>query len=178
VALAAVALIGIVATLIFQARETKIAREEARRMAIAELLKMAMDDPDLDEAWGPVPAGESRKARRQLMYLNMIISEWQMSFETKALPESRLRAISREMFSAHPGRAYWREARQVRLSTSENKRARRFHQILDEEYNRAPAPPPDRSRSRRPWALMAGTAAGVTLASLLARALTRHRSGH
>src|SRR5690606_41487371 len=49
VVVVAVALIGIVATLIFQARETKIAREEARRIAIAELLKMAMDDPDLDE---------------------------------------------------------------------------------------------------------------------------------
>ncbi|TDD21865.1 hypothetical protein E1287_40245 [Actinomadura sp. KC06] len=170
---AAVALVGIVATLIFQARETKIAREEARRIAIAELLKMAMDDPDLDEAWGPVPAGEDRKARRQLMYINMIISEWQMSFETRALPETRLRAISREMFSAHPGRAFWREARQVRMSTSETKRARRFHQILDEEYNRAPAPPPDRARSRRPWALMAGAAAGVSLAAYLGRALTR-----
>ncbi|TDE33658.1 hypothetical protein E1289_11715 [Actinomadura sp. 6K520] len=62
----AVALIGIVATLIFQARETKIAREEARRIAIAELLKMAMDDPDLDEAWGPVPARNlSMLVRRQ-----------------------------------------------------------------------------------------------------------------
>ncbi|TDC41381.1 hypothetical protein E1281_37400 [Actinomadura sp. KC345] len=173
---AAAALVGIVATLIFQARETKIAREEARRIAIAELLKMAMDDPDLDEAWGPVPAGEDRKARRQLMYINMIISEWQMSFETKALPEARLRAISREMFSAHPGRAYWREARQVRTSTSETKRARRFHQILDEEYNRAPAPPPERPRSQRARLLGVGGVAGaVALATVLGRALT-HRT--
>ncbi|MFI0483382.1 DUF6082 family protein [Actinomadura sp. 9N215] len=170
---AAVALAGIVATLMFQARETKIAREEARRIAIAELLKMAMDDPDLDEAWGPVPPDDDRKARRQLMYINMIISEWQMSFETKALPETRLRAISREMFSARPGRAYWREARQVRMSTSETKRARRFHQILDEEYSGAPEPPPDRSRSRRPWTLMAGAAAVAALTAMLARALTR-----
>ncbi|WP_433472784.1 DUF6082 family protein [Spirillospora sp. CA-142024] len=172
--LAAVALVGIVATLIFQARETKIAREEARRIAIAELLKMAMDAPDLDAAWGPVPEGEDRKARRQLMYINMIISEWQMSFETKALPETRLRAISREMFSAHPGRSYWREAREVRMSTSETIRARRFHQILDEEYNRAPVPPSERPRSRRARILQVGAAAGaVALASVLGRVLTR-----
>ncbi|NKZ05492.1 DUF6082 family protein [Actinomadura latina] len=107
----------------------------------------------------------------------MIISEWQMSFETKALPEMRLRAISREMFSAHPGRAYWREARQVRLSTSETKRARLFHQILDEEYDQAPVPPaPEHSRSHRTRALQAGAAASaLVLASLLARALT-HRT--
>ncbi|MFB4295646.1 DUF6082 family protein [Actinomadura sp. NTSP31] len=160
--LAVVALIGIVTALMFQARDTKIAREEARRVAIAELLKVAMDDPALDEAWGPVPEGGDRKARRQLMYINMIVSEWQMSYETKALPEVRLRAVSREMFSGRPGRAYWREARQVRLSTSGSKRARRFHEILDEEYRRAPAPPAERTPVQwRPWAVAAAAAAGV-----------------
>ncbi|MFC5747970.1 DUF6082 family protein [Actinomadura rugatobispora] len=141
--LAALALLGIAATLILQARETRIAREEARRSAIADLLKMAMDDPDLDEAWGPVPEDEDRKARRQLMYINMILSEWQMSFETKALGEARLRAISREMFSGRPGRAFWEAAREVRIRTSDTKRALRFHQILDEEYTQAPAPSPE-----------------------------------
>ena len=174
---AAFALVGIAFTLILQARETKIAREEARRVAIAELLKMAMNDPDLDEAWGPVPDGEDRKTRRQLMYINMIVSEWQMSFETKALPEKRLRAISREMFSGRPGRTYWQDARQVRMSTSETKQARRFHQILDEEYNQAPAPPPENpSHSRGIWVLIAGAAAGTAALAPLLRALARRTS--
>lgn len=173
--LSVLALIGIVTTLIFQAHDTRIAREEARRVAIAELLKMAMDDPALDEAWGPIPEGASRKARRQLMYINMIVSEWRMSYETKALPEVRLRAISREMFSGRPGRAYWLEAREARLNTSTNKRARRFHEILDEEYHRAPAPPPESPPShRRPWALLAATVAGaLALTPILRRALRR-----
>ncbi|MBD2894872.1 hypothetical protein amrb99_38010 [Actinomadura sp. RB99] len=164
-----------VAAVLVQGHGVKIAREEARRIAIAELLKMAMDDPALDEAWGPVPEGEDRKVRRQLMYINMIVSEWQMSYETKALPEVRLRAISREMFSGRPGRAYWEEARQVRLSTSGSKRARRFHEILDEEYRRAPAPPPESPPARRRrWALLAATAAGtLAVAPVLRRALTR-----
>lgn len=174
--LAALALIGIAATLIFQAHDTKIAREEARRIAIAELLKMAMDDPALDEAWGPVPAGADPKARRQLMYINMIISEWQMSFETKALPEKRLRAISREMFSGRPGRAFWEEARQVRMGTAGSRRARRFHEILDEEYGLAPPPPPERSQTRRPWRLLVGSTVGVlVLGPLVRRAIARRR---
>jgi hypothetical protein len=181
--LAVFALIGIVATLAFQARDTKIAREEARRSAVGELLRMAMDDPALDAAWGPVPEGEDRTARRQLMYINMILSEWQMSFETKALGEIRLRAISREMFSGHPGRAFWREARDVRLATSENRRAHRFHEILDEEYDRAPVPPPEprpvrrrrRLSHRDRAALLAGAAAGAALIVPLALRAVRRR---
>ncbi|QFG20796.1 DUF6082 family protein [Actinomadura sp. WMMB 499] len=175
--LSIITLVGVGGFLILQARETKIAREEARRIAIAELLKMAMDDPGLDEAWGPVPEGEDRKTRRQLMYINMIVSEWQMSFETKALPEKRLRAISREMFSGRPGRAYWQDARQVRMSTSETRQARRFHQILDEEYDRAPVPQPEsRPRVLRPWARIAGAATGAAALVPLLRALIRRTS--
>jgi uncharacterized membrane protein len=47
--LSVLALIGVVVTLRVQARETRLAREEARRAAIGDLLRMAMDDPDLDE---------------------------------------------------------------------------------------------------------------------------------
>ncbi len=175
--LAALALIGIAATLIFQAHDTRIAREEARRIAIADLLKMAMDDPALDEAWGPVPADADRRARRQLMYINMIISEWQMSFETKALPEKRLRAVSREMFSGRPGRAFWEEARQVRMGTAGSKRGRRFHEILDEEYRLAPVPPVEPRRTRRRWVVLGGSVAGVAaMGPLLRWVLARRRS--
>lgn len=178
--LAVLALIGVVAALALQARETKIAREEARRTAIGDLLRMAMDDPDLDEAWGPVPEDEDRKTRRQIMYINMILSEWQMSFETKALGETRLRAIANEMFRGRAGRAFWRDARDIRISTSENKRARRFHQILDEEYQRAPAPPPENepacSPRRRMWVLVGGLVAGaMAVVPLIRRAISRRR---
>jgi hypothetical protein len=131
------ALVGIVLTLSYQAREAKLAREETRRQAIGDLLKMAMDDPDLDECWGPVPSPSDPKTRKQLLYANMIIAEWALSFETGALPETRLRAIANEMFQGQIGRNYWQTARIARLSTSASKRERRFHKILDEEYERA-----------------------------------------
>ncbi|SEG80718.1 hypothetical protein SAMN04489712_113138 [Thermomonospora echinospora] len=141
--LSVLALLGVVVTLVLQARETALAREEARRTAIADLLRMAMDDPDLDACWGPVPAGQDLRTRRQQLYINMIVSEWRMSFETGALGPARLRAIAAEMFSGEPGRLYWESARHRRLSTSQSRKARRFHEILDEEYRRI-HPPPDR----------------------------------
>jgi uncharacterized membrane protein len=131
------ALVGIVLTLSYQAREAKLAREETRRQAVGDLLKMAMEDPDLDECWGPVPSPANPKTRKQLLYTNMIISEWSLSFETGALPERRLRAIANEMFQGQVGRGYWESARATRLSTSAGRRERRFHKILDDEYERA-----------------------------------------
>ena len=41
------------------------------------------------------------------------------------------------MFQGEVGRTFWAEAREIRLATSENSKARRFHEILDEEYQRA-----------------------------------------
>lgn len=131
------ALVGIVLTLSYQAREAKLAREETRRQAISDLLKMGMDAPDLDECWGPVPSPSDPRTRKQLLYTNMIISEWALSFETGVLPEPRLRAIANEMFQGQVGRNYWQTARTARLSTPASKRERRFHKILDQEYERA-----------------------------------------
>lgn len=139
--LAVLAVIGVVVTLRLQAREAKLAREEARRQAIADLLKMAMDDPDLSECWGPTGLSDPPKVQRQQIYVNLIVSEWRQSYESKALPERRLRRIANEMFQAEPGRGYWRAARENRLSTSGSSAERRFHEILDEEYRHAlPAP--------------------------------------
>lgn len=130
----AAALIGVVGTLAYQAREVKRARDETRRQAISDLLRMAWHDPELDECWGPVPEDHDAKTRKQQLYTNMVIAEWEMSFETKALPERRLRAIASEMFEGRVGRQYWTTARDLRLSTSANRMERRFHEILDEEY--------------------------------------------
>lgn len=131
------ALVGIVVTLSYQAREAKLARDETRRQAVGDLLRMAMEDPDLDECWGPVPEPDDPKTRKQLLYTNMIVSEWSLSFETRALPEARLRVIANEMFQGRVGREYWRNVRETRLSTSAGRRERRFHEILDEEYRNA-----------------------------------------
>ncbi|QBI53067.1 hypothetical protein EKD16_06345 [Streptomonospora litoralis] len=88
----------VVLTLVYQARDSHRAMEETRRQAMSELLRMAMEDPELDACWGPVPPGEDPKGRKQQLYTNMIVSQWSSAFETGALPESRLRAVAGEMF--------------------------------------------------------------------------------
>ena len=110
--IAVFALVGVIGTLVFQARDSRRAIEETRRQAMSDLLKMAMDDPDLDECGGPIPQPADPKARKQQLYTNMIIAQWSAAFEAEAIPEGRLRLIAREMFEGRPGRTYWQRAGQ------------------------------------------------------------------
>ncbi|MGP4027010.1 DUF6082 family protein [Actinomadura sp. 3N407] len=50
--LSAFALIGIAATLILQARDTEVNREQGRRVLHVDLLKMALENPLYRRAWG------------------------------------------------------------------------------------------------------------------------------
>ncbi|WP_285758162.1 DUF6082 family protein [Nocardiopsis ansamitocini] len=144
--IAVLALVGVALTLVYQARETQRAMEETRRQAVSDLLRMAMDDPDLDECWGPLPEPDDPKTRKQRLYTNMIVSQWETAYGLGTLPERRLRAVSAEMFQGRVGRAYWADAREARLTTAGNRAQHRFSRILDEEYRR-----------QRPVVLTAGT---------------------
>jgi len=114
---AVLALAGVVVTLSYQSREIKRAREATRRQAHTELLRMAMQDPDLDECWGPVPQPDDPKTRKQRLYTNMILTAWETSFEMKLTPENRLRAMANELFQGQSGRDFWQGERELRLST-------------------------------------------------------------
>jgi len=183
-------LVSVALTLAYQTRETRRAREETRRQAIGDLLQMAMNDPDPDECRGPVPDPDDAKTRKQQLYINMIISEWEMSFETKTLPEHRLRAITNEMFSGNPGHDYWHTADAGRQSTSTNRTERRFHRILDEEYHKSPEPaaqpsttpgpanPPPTNDKRRALCMALGTGALMTAAAAIIRHRRVRRNNH
>jgi hypothetical protein len=83
-----------------------------------------------------------------------------MSYATRTLTDDHLRLLAAEFLSGTIGREFWVIARQARLDTSESKLNQRFHEIVDEEYQRlltTPAipPPAPRAASRggehRPW---------------------------
>jgi hypothetical protein len=139
------ALAGVAASLVLQARESKANREHASRLVHTDLLKMAMDDPAYLECWGPYSSATDPVALRQAMYVNLILSYWEARYELGQLSDVHLRAGAAHMFQAEPGRRFWADARGLRTETSESRRARHFHRILDEEYLKAltPGPSPD-----------------------------------
>jgi Family of unknown function (DUF6082) len=145
--LSVLAVIGVAVTLVLQARDSRALRLHAIRESHIRLLEMAMDAPDLNKVWGPSGLSDPFVHQRQNMYANMIISQWEMSYATRTLTDKHLRLLAKEFLSGTIGRNFWKVARTDRLNTSETKRTRRFHEIIDEEYHnllKTPAaPPPD-----------------------------------
>ncbi|WP_131101350.1 DUF6082 family protein [Streptomonospora litoralis] len=139
--LAGLALVGVVATLVVQARETRMARELALRDSNSELLRMAMENEEYAECWGANMSATGSKAQRQSMYTNMIVSQWEMAFDSRAVNDEHVRTLARNLFVGPVGWEYWNRVREVRLHTAGTRRSRRFHRILDEEFQRAPEPP-------------------------------------
>lgn len=162
------AVIGVAVTLVMQEREARAARLHAIRDNHNHLIEMAMRDPELNKVWGPGGLADPFTEQRQSMYANMIISQWQMSYETRSLAEPHLRFLAREFFAGTIGRDFWTLAREDRLTTSETRRIHRFHQILDAEYQAslatpaippadpAPSSAPDPAPSARPAVRLAG----------------------
>jgi hypothetical protein len=132
--IAVVALGGVAGSLVVQQREAKSNREQSLRVLHTDLLKMAMDNPEYMECWGPFRADNDPTHLRQVMYTNMIISHWEMMYELGALTEGHLRELAAAMFRGDPGRRFWADSRERRIRTAHGRREVRFQLILDDTY--------------------------------------------
>lgn len=143
--LSVLAVIGVAVTLALQARDSRALRLQAIRELHIRLLEMAMNDPELNKVWGPSGLSDPFIQQRQSMYANMILSQWEMSYATRTLTDDHLKLLATEFLSGTIGRDFWSLVRQARLDTSETKLNRRFHEIIDDQYQRllaTPAIPP------------------------------------
>ncbi|MFI5835011.1 DUF6082 family protein [Micromonospora sp. NPDC051300] len=140
--LAALALIGVVVSLIVQAREAKAAREQALRALHTDLLKMAIDAPDLLECWGPIEESTDLAWFRRHVYSNLIVTHWQLMWEVDTLSEAHLEVLADQFFKGVSGRRFWAEARGPRMKAETSRRARRFTSVMDRRYQRAVAAGP------------------------------------
>ncbi|QVQ53163.1 hypothetical protein J4H86_05080 [Spiractinospora alimapuensis] len=182
--LAGLALLGIAATLVLQLREVRNSREIALRESNSELLRMAMDDPAYRACWGTNFPADASTADRQRMYTNMIFSQWESAFESGAMGEAVIRAVARKVLAGRIGWEYWRDVREIRLSTSETRRARRFHRIIDDEFHALPEPRSERTapvktspRAQSHWTTLAALGTSAAVSAATAWLWLRHRYG-
>jgi hypothetical protein len=114
--LSSIALGGVVLSLLYQARDSRTAREQTIRSLQLELIKMQMEDPDLMTAsgapWGLAIPSESAPIR-EFLYIQIWISYLLGNYVIDEISEAALRyVIANELFRSRAGRDYW-EARRV-----------------------------------------------------------------
>jgi hypothetical protein len=100
------ALVGVGASLILQARDAATNRELTQRTIHAELLSKGLEDPALLACWGPSLHGDLDHDRQHI-YTNMIVQFWRSMFEIGKITETQLHGLSAQMFAGAPGRKYW-----------------------------------------------------------------------
>lgn len=135
----ALALGGVVISLLYQARDVDATRSQAIRTFQFELLRLELEDADLMWAsgapWGaPVPA--DYKALRRHIFVHMWLSFWESQFVLKEMSATSARLAARELFSAQPARDYWHYVGKGRIATNKGRMLQFLH-IVDEEYQNA-----------------------------------------
>ncbi|MET8000642.1 DUF6082 family protein [Nonomuraea glycinis] len=130
--LSAFALMAIGSSLFLQAREARFTRREAERMQHFQLLQLQIEQPVLHRSFGAF--GTALDPRVHL-YLNLVLSYWEMLYEVGELPEDALVEYARvDFFDTDPGRRFWDQTREHRHTVAKTRSAVRFVAAIDRAY--------------------------------------------
>ncbi|MCD0449932.1 DUF6082 family protein [Actinocorallia sp. API 0066] len=168
--LTAVTLPVLAVSLVVQAREVRVAREQALRATHNELTALGMGDPDLLGVMRPLPDDSPRGLReeKRTYYANLWMSYWISRYRVDRLTNGALAGNCRGLFATESGREYWAGARAAWLARHPRGRDRRFINIVERAYLDAVenGPPADASepaapRSAVPYRRLAYVGAGI-----------------
>jgi hypothetical protein len=144
--LTALAIGGVVASLLVQGKEMRIAREQAARSLHQGLIHMAIEDPTLIPVFGIEWDHASVGHTRQQLYANLWITHFRSVFELGYITENELRLALADLFRGEVGRACWATSREAFIAGFTSRRHRKFGDIVEGEYARAvEAGPPSAS---------------------------------
>jgi uncharacterized membrane protein len=96
--------------------ELERAAEAGRGRLHLEILRMAIDDPQLAEVWPPFEPGLSPKQNRQYLYANVIYQFQQTWMEIGGRSELEMIDNMRYLFTSPIMRDYWKAAERARAT--------------------------------------------------------------
>lgn len=138
--LSALALGGIIASLLYQARDSRSAHEQMTRTFQFDLIKLELEDSSLMAAAGApwsTDLPSDFESLRQFLYIQMWVSYLAGSYATGETSESTVRQFAAfELFHGRAGRAYWSAVGKRQIANSKGRR-NRFFRLLDDEYSKA-----------------------------------------
>lgn len=141
----AAALLGVVASIAYLARQTSITNQEAQRASHRQLLLVALEHPELRVCWEPIGGVRSEDQARKVLYTNLIVNSWSADYRLRRSNEQAARVQLEIHFQGEAARDHWAvcAATWRRYATAEgDRRGLRFVDLMDEMYEQALAAGP------------------------------------
>jgi len=136
--LSALAVMGIVASIIIQSRQARVEQWHAIRGFHKELLIMALEDPKYRESWG-LSHGLTGDEWERHTYTRLVTHYLWMGAETGVIPWESIQANAANMFEIQTNVDSWGRMRTRWLVDAQTSRERRFVEIFEAEYAAAVA---------------------------------------
>lgn len=138
--ISAAALLGVVTSIAFQAKQARLEGEQTFRAAHRELTMLTLTDSALLRCWEPprIPMTEARW--KQLIVTNLIVSMWASDHHLGRLNDGALRVVLGAHFRGEVARAHWENSGSMwrdHMAALEEPRRLRFVEIVDEVYHHA-----------------------------------------
>lgn len=138
--LSSLALVGVVVSLLYQARDSQTAHEQVSRTLQHDLLKMELADLSLMNAFGApynLRIASDFTSMRQFLFIHMWVSFLAGNYAIGESSKVGVRNFAaNELFRSAAGRSYWEAVGRLQLGDSKGRR-NQFFQLLDEEYKKA-----------------------------------------
>ncbi|MFC6081515.1 DUF6082 family protein [Sphaerisporangium aureirubrum] len=159
-----IAFIAIAVTLFLQSRDLRnqreelaIAREEqirsgeiALRELHTDLIRMAIDDPELRQVWPEITVGVDITKKDH--YCNLILNLQKVAYETHTIELAELRGALRYLMASRDMYSFWAKARTARVAVTSGDEAEDFFTAeVDSAFSAASPPQP---RTLRPHRLL------------------------
>jgi Family of unknown function (DUF6082) len=133
--LSALALAGVSWTIVMQLRQNQIARVQAEEQLRVMMTRLAMSDSDLCEVWWMGGDAVSDTERKQMLFADLILIQWQTAWQIGELPDDGLRAHLGQLFRELPvARRFWAQTRPHRMNIRHSPADNRFSKIVDDVY--------------------------------------------
>lgn len=131
--ISSIALMGVAASLLLQARQLRASQVQASRAAQIELIKMAVDNKELiSDIFGDEP-GSYLKAR----CINWFFKYLELGYSMKVISEKSVRVQAMMLFDTDYPYEWWIRGREVWEIEADTKRDRNFFRIVDNAFLRA-----------------------------------------
>ncbi|MFF6915694.1 DUF6082 family protein [Streptomyces sp. NPDC012466] len=141
----AAALLGVVASLTYQARQTRTASEEAQRSWHRQLLLVTLEHPEFMVCWEPPTTELTMDRARQLMFTHLIVTSWDAEFRLGRVGEQGVRGLLERHFQGECARMHWAgrsNGWRRYVVAAGDARGIRFVELMDEAYEAALAAGP------------------------------------